>query len=883
MKLLQCSIENFGTLSGFQRTFDAGLSVLLENNGFGKTTLAAFIKAMFYGLPASTKRSLDENERKRYTPWQGGVFGGSLDFEIDGKQYRIERRFEAKEKDDTFTLIDLRTGQVSRDYTANIGTELFGLDADSFARSTYLPQRGAGAGMTTGISAKLTDMVENNGDMNNYDTAQRTLEEHRRFYGLLRGTGGETARLSQEQGELNRRLEQQREELDKLQKIREAGEKYKAMLPAVEEELAGLRRRKEEAVEQRVTREVEARRAQLQQAVQAAEAKEKRYVTLFSHGIPKEEELEECRERAETDAALRRQIEAMENDGQPEQQLEEARRFFKGFIPTQAEVERISGYVSQYEEMELIVRRSVLSEEETARKEALHRRFEEHPLTREDISAARRGLMEYDFIAREKVGAQENLRTLQNQTVPEAHVPVALWLLAALGFVAGAALLILHSYVPGGVWLGAAALVLGVVFTVTAVVVGKNRAAAAASAAQALQSRIAAREQELAERTAAAEEAARSISAVTAPFGLQEVNEKTEPLLQQLDEELALLRHLEETEARHARVRAQCLAQMKEPKTHLNIFFGRYFPLQQIRYSDALREVTQRLDLLENRVSAKEAWENKLAALRQQQEAAAADVTAFLERYGLPKVGRPGEAVTRIRDSVREATLTHEAAESARAVLQAFLQEHPLPQGEVDVQSEEAPADTDEQEQACNAKRDELLRRISACDSETARLDDAMAALEETEEALSVCTAKLEESRRNFDTLTHTIDSLDKARTNLNVRYKDVIAQRFNEYMKQVDAAFGDVSLDANLRVSSRQYGAARPSEAFSEGYRALVDICLRLALIDALYPEEKPFLILDDPFATLDAEKIRGSLRVLYDLAKGRQIIYLVCHESRT
>ena len=31
------------------------------------------------------------------------------------------------------------------------------------------------------------------------------------------------------------------------------------------------------------------------------------------------------------------------------------------------------------------------------------------------------------------------------------------------------------------------------------------------------------------------------------------------------------------------------------------------------------------------------------------------------------------------------------------------------------------------------------------------------------------------------------------------------------------------------------------------------------------------------------DAEKIRQSLRVLYDLAKERQIIYLVCHESRT
>ena len=51
MRLLRCHIENFGVLSGFDYEFPEGLAVICRENGFGKSTLAAFLKAMFYGLP----------------------------------------------------------------------------------------------------------------------------------------------------------------------------------------------------------------------------------------------------------------------------------------------------------------------------------------------------------------------------------------------------------------------------------------------------------------------------------------------------------------------------------------------------------------------------------------------------------------------------------------------------------------------------------------------------------------------------------------------------------------------------------------------------------------------------------------------------------------
>ena len=93
MRLITCHIENFGKLSNYDHVFQQGVNVIHHENGWGKTTLAAFLKAMFYGMTSTTKRSVLENERKKYMPWQGGAYGGSLNFEHNGTSYRIDSFF----------------------------------------------------------------------------------------------------------------------------------------------------------------------------------------------------------------------------------------------------------------------------------------------------------------------------------------------------------------------------------------------------------------------------------------------------------------------------------------------------------------------------------------------------------------------------------------------------------------------------------------------------------------------------------------------------------------------------------------------------------------------------------------------------------------------
>ena len=141
MKLIELYIENFGKLTNYKHTFSQGLNVINEENGYGKSTLAAFIKSMLYGLEDTRRPKLDENDRKKYLPWQGGVFGGTLTFSARGKKYRIERTFAQKASDDTFKLFDCESGKESRDYSENLGEELFLINVDGFERTVFLSER----------------------------------------------------------------------------------------------------------------------------------------------------------------------------------------------------------------------------------------------------------------------------------------------------------------------------------------------------------------------------------------------------------------------------------------------------------------------------------------------------------------------------------------------------------------------------------------------------------------------------------------------------------------------------------------------------------------------------------------------------------------------
>lgn len=242
MLLIRCYISNFGKLHDFSFDFSEDWNVVLRENGWGKSTFAAFLRAMLYGLPSGGSRTkLNDAPRKKYLPWQGGAYGGYLVFEAKGKQYKVERSFGNKESEDTFRLTDAVTHLESKEYSTELGYELFGLDREAFARTTYFPQNQMeNSRLNDSIRARLGRLSDGDEDKSRFEEACDALDALRKKYlpDRKKDEKGKLAELTRQKTEVERWLSECEE------KRREAEEwrRREAEL-AKEKEVAELQRK----------------------------------------------------------------------------------------------------------------------------------------------------------------------------------------------------------------------------------------------------------------------------------------------------------------------------------------------------------------------------------------------------------------------------------------------------------------------------------------------------------------------------------------------------------------------------------------------------------------------------------------------------------------
>lgn len=172
-----CHIAQFGKWKDADFSFSPGKNSFLWDNGYGKTSFIYFFKLMFYGVSGDRKQDLEENERKHYMPFQGASFGGRIIFCIGEKRYRLERSFGLKKSEDSFRLFDEDSGKESKDYSENIGEELFSLDAESFQRVCMISHEDLHFSMNSRMHAKLGNVAEDQEDMKKFQQVQNILKD----------------------------------------------------------------------------------------------------------------------------------------------------------------------------------------------------------------------------------------------------------------------------------------------------------------------------------------------------------------------------------------------------------------------------------------------------------------------------------------------------------------------------------------------------------------------------------------------------------------------------------------------------------------------------------------------------------------------------------
>lgn len=293
MIIKELYIENFGKLSGFRLKLSQGLNMLVHENGYGKTTVAAFIKAMLYGMEDSRKVSLFENMRKRYMPWQSGGFGGWLIYETDGEEYRIERSFGAKSSLDTLTLTALKTGKELPLQTASIGEMLFDIDAEGFDSTVFLSEHNIyEVGGTDSVSAKMAGITGIEGDIGGFDSAIELLEKRRRFY-YKKGGSGEIRSTEEKLAAL-------REQLRAIDGLAEECRERNLLIKEVAEKLAKLKSEQIEINEKKLTSDKEVARAGFAEEYARKRArlleehkKKEEILEFFKNGLPENLEITE--------------------------------------------------------------------------------------------------------------------------------------------------------------------------------------------------------------------------------------------------------------------------------------------------------------------------------------------------------------------------------------------------------------------------------------------------------------------------------------------------------------------------------------------------------------------------------------------------------------
>lgn len=856
MKLLRCHVENFGILSDFDLTFTEGLNVLCRENGFGKSTLAAFLKAMFYGLPKTRAKA---SERKHYDPWQGGKYGGFLEFEYRGNQYRVTRYFGKKE--DSFSLTDLTNRAESTAFSEKLGEELFQLDGDSFARSTFVPQLSdREITATTSIRAKLTNLVEDTNDLNNFDTAMKKLQEYRKSLKLFKGEGGQTAQLRRECRELEASIHTTAEKKEPLE--------------AVCQQIDALNREKNEKTAQQAflreqIRQADARKAlhlqqeNLERLRGQVRGREKELAGLdeqYPKGYPSLEALETQKENLTRALHARQRMESRATanaDGISEEEREELsalNRLFSQGVPGE---EALEGWEKLRQERDICLHSREaggLPAQEQADFRYLKKTFAQGAPEIAQIQEAQR-----------QSGRIAQLQSLQHTKTdrPVRDRTIVQMIAGSVLLLFGLVMLAMKLPLLGG-----CALALGGGVLLLGVFAGKRSAAAANAAAEA-------EARELADLQ-------RQLSAFLGRYGMDasDPEEKLAALLTDRQRYLDLSRRNTEW----AEQRRQTEARLGQIQSTLQQTFEKYYPGEC--YDDGfikkLREAVERYRHLNWRVAEERERRSRENDQDRQEVRQATDaVQQFLEAFGLSGQ-TASECLQKAQADVHRRKLLCEELENAKNALDDFLkkngdvgpaQQNALPEAEV----------LEQQERLTQARLDELEQELQQARAQRRSLQASVECIPEWEDRLTALEDDLREAERKCDLTDRTMALLEKAKDALANSYMDKIEQGFRNYTQRLcPRQLGSVMVDKDLQPHIDVQGAAREVESFSAGLADSILLCMRLALVDALFGEETPFLILDDPFVNLDDEHTRRALAMLQEMAETHQILYLVCNTGR-
>ncbi len=209
MKLKLLHIISFGGLSNYEIRLDDGVNVLCGANESGKSSVAMFVKFVFYGLSAKTPRNGEVSERTRCINRLTGQAAGYIILETDeGVEYRLERAILTSDDAPARERVRIINRATGESFTGqNPGEYFFGVSEEVFMNTCFVGQTAlaktdAGSTGTKPQFQAVENMLTSADENVDIKKAIRTLDNVRREICHKNGNGGELNELREKRAAL---------------------------------------------------------------------------------------------------------------------------------------------------------------------------------------------------------------------------------------------------------------------------------------------------------------------------------------------------------------------------------------------------------------------------------------------------------------------------------------------------------------------------------------------------------------------------------------------------------------------------------------------------------------------------------------------------------
>lgn len=851
MRLISYHIENYGKIHNADGVFNGGLTEFCEKNGFGKTTLASFIRAMFYGLPTYTTRTKTFDDRQHFYPFEGGKFGGNITFEMQGKTYKIERFFDKKSaKDDEMKVYC--DGAPYMGFGEDIGREVFGLDEEAFKKTVFITAEEIEIESTHSINEKLNRDVEG-GEDNDFEAAISALEKAKKELKAARGANDLISQTKNETLLLNDRIKNLRDMGDTLTEeylLRERLTKEMAVCEST------LKQASERALLLQKWETLDGLTAQLEQKTTTLRA----YAVKYPHGVPSAEERKLLGDCMQEENRLSGSLQSASFSEEKEKQLAFLQEKFKNGAPMdediakkQQSLTRLATLVSEIDTLQNIP--------QTPQEKELEKRFAERVPTEDTLAQKRQIVEEYkrkDAQLKElhaSLVTSTPIQKIGNKNLSFLFVGIAVVMLAIGGWLLAEAM-----YVFGGVLtlLGAMGLVAGLVSI--------KKPTAIANPSSEITVKIAALQAELhiAEET---------LRAFTVPYGYYSdagvlydfatLEEDARTYCAQVDA-------MQAVRVKMSRLTQEADGIVAETKAFLQAYG---------EYGEDLPNGLNRLLAATSNYTALQA--DKAAACGRAGDVQArilqckATISELLKKYGLNENVGTMDGLKSLEMDCRSQNDLQKEVAALEENLKGYKTKNAL---------SERPEGAVEDTEGLHATLSGMRKQLADCDKRITEIEREVEKLPDIECELERAEEKLKKYKERYALISDTIDTLKEAEKALKDRYIAPIKEKFSFYAEALERVLDEkITMDSDYRVKFERGGEERSDRHLSAGERSLCALCLRLALIDNMYESEQPFIVMDDPFVHLDKTHIGRTAELLNALSEKRQIIYFCCHDSRS